>query len=58
MKQMTDKKLLEKFEDAVIKLWLDEQAEYADPNREDAGPARKQLRKLREKVLKRMSKER
>lgn len=54
---MTDKKLLEKFNDAVIKLWLDEQAEYADTNRESADYARKQLRKLREKVLKRMNKE-
>jgi len=55
---MTDKKLLEKFEDAVIKKWLDEQAEYADPNRESAEGAREQLRKLRSKVLKRMNKER
>jgi FtsZ-binding cell division protein ZapB len=53
---MKNETLLKKFEDAVIKLWNDEQAEWADPNRENAGWAREQCRKLRVKVLERMDK--
>ena len=51
---MKNETLLKKFEAAVIKKWCDEEAEYADPNRESADYAREACRKLRKKVLERM----
>ena len=44
-------KLLEELKDAAIKLYQDEQHEYADPMRESAEWARSQYQKVRQKVL-------
>jgi hypothetical protein len=50
----TANKTLEEFEDAVIGLYLAEEHEYADPNRENSDYARKKYQKLRSELLKQM----